>query len=155
MKKKDETLREKFLCYAQEIAEKNGIGAINMRLLAKKAKTATGTVYNYFSSKDEIFLTLTEKYRHKIIEKIKVNSSSDCFYEHLRETFEFLNEQIEKSAGKLMTNLGKMESIGQSKMAFIQSDLKQIIVEAIDKDKDKDKDKDINPKVWNENFSKQ
>ena len=73
---------------------------------------------------------------HKIIEKIKVNSSSDCFYEHLRETFEFLNEQIEKSAGKLMTNLGKMESIGQSKMAFIQSDLKQIIVEAIDKDKD-------------------
>ena len=54
-----------------------------------------------------------------------------------------------------MTNLGKMESIGQSKMAFIQSDLKQIIVEAIDKDKDKDKDKDINPKVWNENFSKQ
>lgn len=120
-----------------------------MRLLAKKAKIATGTVYNYFSSKDEIFLTLTEKYRHKIIEKIKVNSSSDCFYEHLRETFEFLNEQIEKSAGKLMTNLGKMESIGQLKMAFIQSDLKQIIVEAIDKDKD------INPKVWNENFSKQ
>lgn len=50
-----------------------------------------------------------------------------------------------------MTNLGKMENIGQSKMAFIQSDLKQIIVEAIDKDKDKD----INPKVWNENFSKQ
>lgn len=36
MKKKDETLREKLLCYAQEIAEKNGIGAINMRLLAKK-----------------------------------------------------------------------------------------------------------------------
>lgn len=135
MKKKDETLRKKLLCYAQEIAEKDGIGTINMRLLAKKAKIATGTVYNYFSSKNEIFLTLTEKYRHKIIEKIKVNSSSDCFYEHLRETFEFLNEQIEKSAGKLMTNLGKI-SIGQSKMAFIQSDLKQIIIEAIDKDKD-------------------
>ena len=90
-----------------------------MRLLAKKAKIATGTVYNYFSSKDEIFLTLTEKYRHKIIEKIKVNSSSDCFYEHLRETFEFLNEQIEKSAGKLMTNLGKMESIGQRDLSKV------------------------------------
>ena len=47
-----------------------------------------------------------------------------------------------------MTNLGKMENIGQSKMAAVQSDLKQIIIEAIDKDKD------INHKVWNENFSK-
>ena len=62
MRKKDDTLRSNLLNLARNIADEKGIDAINIRAIANKAGVATGTVYNYFSNKDEILLALTEEY---------------------------------------------------------------------------------------------
>ena len=62
MRKKDDTLRDTLLALARKIADEDGLDAINIRFLAKKAGVATGTVYNYFTNKDEILLALTEEY---------------------------------------------------------------------------------------------
>lgn len=149
MKKRDDRLREKLLDCAREIGERDGIEAINMRLLAKKAGIATGTVYNYFSCKDEILLALTEARWKEITEKIRGTVYSYCFYEQLEGIFGFLREQIENATGKLMGSLGKMESAGQARMASVQSDFERIIIEAVGRDKN------VDPLVWDESFSKQ
>ena len=62
MRKKDDTLQATLLELARRTADEEGIAAINIRYLARKAGVATGTVYNYFSSKDEILLAITEEY---------------------------------------------------------------------------------------------
>ena len=51
MRKKDDSLRGILLDSARTIADTEGIEAVNMRSIAQRAGVATGTVYNYFSSK--------------------------------------------------------------------------------------------------------
>ena len=60
MRRKNDTLQEVLLNVARNIADTEGIERINIRVIAKEAGVATGTVYNYFSNKDEILLELTE-----------------------------------------------------------------------------------------------
>ena len=43
MRKKDDTLRDTLLALARKIADEDGLDAINIRFLAKKAGVATGT----------------------------------------------------------------------------------------------------------------
>ena len=62
VRKKDDTLRDTLLNLARSIANTEGIDAINIRTLAQRAGIATGTMYNYFSNKEEILLALTEEY---------------------------------------------------------------------------------------------
>lgn len=61
MRKKNDTLRSTLLDAARQIADTEGLEAVNIRSLAGKAGVAAGTVYNYFSDKDEILLALTEE----------------------------------------------------------------------------------------------
>ena len=60
MRRKDDTLRDTLLEYARELADSEGLEAVNIRSIAGKAGVAAGTVYNYFAGKDEILLALTE-----------------------------------------------------------------------------------------------
>ena len=61
MRKKDDTLRDTLLDCARCVADAEGIEAVNIRSIARKAGIATGTVYNYFANKDEILLALTDR----------------------------------------------------------------------------------------------
>lgn len=149
MRKKDDALKGRLLDCAREIMKKSGIEAINIRDLARQTKIATGTVYGYFSNKDEILFALTEEYWKAILDEIKKTSYSDCFCKSLKEIFLFLKKEIEDSAGKLMNNLGKMEKPGQARMLSTQSGLVRIIIERMNKDSK------IKIEVWNENFTKQ
>ena len=62
MRRKDDTLRETLLDLARSIADSDGIEAVNIRTIAQRAGIAIGTMYNYFSSKEQILLALTEEY---------------------------------------------------------------------------------------------
>ena len=62
MRRKDDTLRDTLLNLARNIADTQGIDAVNIRAIAQRAGIATGTMYNYFSNKEEILLALTEEY---------------------------------------------------------------------------------------------
>ena len=48
MRRKDDTLRDTLLEYARELADSEGLEAVNIRSIAGKAGVAAGTVYNYF-----------------------------------------------------------------------------------------------------------
>ena len=81
MRRKDDTMRDTLLNSARDIADTEGIDAVNIRSIAKRAGIASGTVYNYFSNKDEILLALTEEYwKQTLLEmKTKITSDSFCF----------------------------------------------------------------------------
>ena len=90
MRRKDDTMRDTLLNSARDIADTEGIDAVNIRSIAKRAGIASGTVYNYFLSKDEILLALTEEYWKQTLIEMKTNITSDSFCGHLEEIYSFL-----------------------------------------------------------------
>ena len=138
MRRKDDTLRDTLLELSRNIADKEGIDAVNIRAIAKKAGVATGTVYNYFANKDEILLALTEEYWMQ----------TDSFCENLHKIFFFLKERIERSAGRLMNSLGNVELMGQARMTSMQSVLETVIIQYMDQDAK------IRKEIWSEAFTK-
>ncbi len=149
MRKKDENLRSTLLDLSREIADTEGIGAINIRSIAQKAGVATGTVYNYFANKDEILLALTEEYWKQTLHDMEMKITADSFCEQLQQVFDFLKEQIKQSAGKLMNSLGNIETLGQARMASMQSTLEASFIRRMEKDNN------IRSDLWNETFTKE
>lgn len=149
MRKKDDTLRDTLLSLARDIADTDGIDAVNIRTIAQRAGIATGTMYNYFSNKDEILLALTEEYWMHALLEMRTVITSDSFCEQLKEIFIFLRERIDQSAGKLMNSLGGLESLGQTRMASMQSVLEASLVQRMEQDAA------IREDIWNEQFTKQ
>ena len=149
MRKKDDSLRETLLDLARQIADTEGIEALNIRMLAKRAGVATGTVYNYFSDKNEILLALTEEYWRQTLVEMKTVLTADSFCEQLQEIFSFLKERIAQSAGKLMSSLGTMEAAGQERMTNMQAELEAAFIQGMERDTE------IRQTIWDETFTKE
>lgn len=149
MRRKDDTLRETLLDLARSIADSDGIEAVNIRTIAQRAGIAIGTMYNYFSSKEQILLALTEEYWMQTLLEMKAVIPDGPFCEQLKEKFLFLRERISQSAGKLMNSLGSLETLGQARMASMQSVLEASLIRSIDRDAG------VRSDVWSEQFTKQ
>ena len=104
MRKKDDTLRGTLLDLSREIADTEGIDAVNIRSIAKRAGVATGTVYNYFSNKDEILLALTEEYWKQTLIDMRIAITADSFCGQLQEIFEGYDRQTAKRPRLVLVN---------------------------------------------------
>lgn len=149
MRRKDDTLRDTLLSLARDVAEKEGIEAVNIRSIAKKAGIASGTVYNYFSNKDEILLALTEEYWKQALLEMGTKITADSFCGQLQEIFSFLKGRMNQSAGKLMNSLGNVEIAGQARMISIQAELEAALIQRMEQDAEIRKD------IWDETFTKE
>ena len=89
MKQKDETMRDILLTNARMITDTRGIDELSIRFIAKKSGVAVGTVYNYFSNKEELLLALTEKYWKEILLEMESVIILDSFYKQLKEMYDF------------------------------------------------------------------
>ena len=148
VRKKDDSLRGALIDYARELAEKEGPEAVNIRSLAGKAGIATGTVYNYFSCKDEILLALTEEYWRKTLADMRAAVTAPSFCGQLEEIFTFLRERIDSSAGMLMHSLGNVRETGQERMESMQEVLEAAMVYRMEQDPG------IRSDIWDETFTK-
>lgn len=149
MRKRNDSLRGTLLELARQITDEEGIDAVNIRSLAQRAGIATGTVYNYFSNKDEILLALTEAYWRQALLQMKTILTADSFCGQLLEIFAFLKKQIDCSAGKLMNSLGNIETAGHARMASMQSELESTLIHCLEQDVHVRRD------IWNETFTKE
>ena len=149
MRKKDDTMHDTLLHLDRSIADTDGIGAVSIRAIAGRAGIATGTVYNYFSNKDEILLALTEQYWIQTLAEMKTAVTADSFCGQLKQIFIFLRDQIDRSAGKLMSSLGALDSKARTRMASMQSALEQSLLQSMEGDGA------IRENIWNEQFTKQ
>lgn len=149
MRRKDDTMRDALLECARQVADAEGIDAINIRALAGRAGVAAGTVYNYFANKDEILLALTETYWRQAFEDMHAAIGGDCFCGQLRQIYAFLQRRIAQSAGKLMNSLGNVEPAGQARMAAMQAALESALIRRMDQDAA------IREDGWSEAFTRQ
>lgn len=149
MRRKDDTLRDTLLDFARNVADTEGIEAVNIRSIARKAGIASGTVYNYFSNKDEILLALTEEYWKQTLLELKTKITADSFCGQLQEIFSFLKERIDQSAGKFMNSLGNVEIAGQARMTSMQTELEAALIQRMEQDAE------IRRDIWDETFTKE
>lgn len=149
MRKKDEHLRAALLHHARIIAETEGIDAINIRRIAQNAKVATGTVYNYFSGKDDILLSLTEEYWKQALAEMDSAILSPSFYKQMAEIYDFLKTHIDRSAAMLMQGLGSAMPTGRQRMMSMHTVLEREILRRMDQDRD------IRHHIWSATFSKE
>ncbi len=149
MKRKDETLRGTLLDMAREIAGAEGPEAISIRAIAKKAGIAQGTVYNYFSGKDEILLALTEEYWKKTLVEMREAIGGGSFCDQLGEIYHFLSGRIFSSAGMLMDSLRNVEAVGQERMYSMQKVLRSALIQRMEQDAA------IRTDIWTDGFTKE
>lgn len=123
MRKKDEHLHETLLECARGLLAEKGPQAVNMREIARRAGVATGTVYNYFSSKEDILMALTEAYWQDTLEELRRLPASGPFYGQLAGVFHFLRGRVAGQAGMLMGSLGRAETAGRQRMQAMQTGL--------------------------------
>ncbi len=149
MRRKDDTLRDTLLDYARCLADTQGVDAVNIRAIARRAGVATGTVYNYFSNKDEILLALTEEYWKETLHEMETAVAADSFCGQLEEIFAFLKKHIDSSAGMLMRSLANVEAAGQERMTYMQAALEKTIIQRMEQDSSVRKD------IWTKTFTKE
>ena len=149
MRKKDDTLRATLLNDARFLADTQGISEVSIRSLAKRAHVATGTVYNYFSNKEEILLALTAECWAATLRELDTTVNTGSFCEQLEQIFTFLRHRIDQSAGKLMGSLGRAEPVGQKCMVSAQASLEAALLRRLGQDPD------VRQDVWAPGFTKE
>lgn len=123
--------------------------AINIRRLAKEANIAVGTVYNYFESKQEVLLALTEEYWQNALEEMHHRITATRFSDQIAQIIVFLRTKMKDCAKVLMKSLRDNAATGQSRMSAMQSVLKQALVERLDRDNA------IRTDVWDGSLTKE
>lgn len=86
-----ENIRERLLCEAKKQILENGYAKTTIRSVALACELGTGTVYNYFKSKDHLIATFMAEDWLSLINKIKTDSTEDG-KEVLRNIFNTLLE---------------------------------------------------------------
>ncbi len=147
MRKKDERMQGTLLECARGLLAERGPGAVNMREIASRAGVATGTVYNYYASKEDILMALTEDYWHKTLEELHSLPREGCFAEQVEAVYQFLCRQLAGRGGLLMSSLGRAESAARRRMQAMQKGLwNEIHSRLVD-------DVGIREALWNPVFS--
>jgi len=62
--------REKLLCAAKKVFAEKGFGEATARDIVRETDLATGTFYNYFRDKDEVFRALLEEFEQRVTEAV-------------------------------------------------------------------------------------
>lgn len=149
MRKKNETLRGLLLDKAREIVETLGTEGLTMRLLAARANVASGTVYNYFDSKEEVLLALTESYWENVAQELKRSLRPGRFTEQMQQAFAFLGERVRNEGGAWMAGLGGVRVSGRERMRGKQTAVPAEMAEWLAQDEG------IRPGVWTESFTRE
>lgn len=134
LRKKDNELRKKLILCASRIECTEGVDAINIRRLAAETNIAVGTVYNYFDSKQEVLLALTEDFWVTALDQMHNSITQARFSEQVGQIIEFLRGKMNDCAEILMKSLREDAATGRIRMAATQRVLHQTLVERLTQD---------------------
>ena len=149
VRRKDAELRKTLLSCARSIECSEGVDAISIRRLAAEANIAVGTVYNYFESKQEVLLVLTEEYWKDTLILMQERISDERFSDQLGQMIAFLRSRMNDCAVILMRGLRDDVETGRIRMASMHRVLRKALVERLDRDGS------IAQSVWTDTFTKE
>lgn len=134
MRKKNDELRTILLQHARALMQEEGLDAVNIRALAQRAGIATGTVYNYFASKDEILLALTRQSWQEALLELDRTIQGGSFLAQVEQIYLFLQEHIAGDVGIMMRNLTRVEATAQANMRAMTDMLARNLVQRMAQD---------------------
>lgn len=149
MRRKDEALRETLLKTARELIAEHGPEAINTRRLADGACVATGTVYNYFSGKEDVLFTLAEAYWKDAFRAMTTKLNAPDFVGQVGQIYGMIRARMDDDVGSLMRSLRGASPEGRARMMrtqYLLSDPLTRLIEA---------DTRIRPEVWSEALTRE
>lgn len=88
--------RESILKESRDLVSKEGLRALSIRKLAKNCGVAVGTIYNYFTSKDDLLISTIESVWEDIFRIDDLENESNDFLNYLDDIFNHLAYGIEK-----------------------------------------------------------
>ena len=147
MRRKNLDRRQTLITCAQKIECDEGVDAISIRRLAAEAKISVGTVYNYFDSKREVLLSLTEDYWNNTLREMRAAVHAERFSDQVAQIVVFLRTKMNDCAEILMRGLHEDEQAGRARMAAMHDTLVLALAERLRGDRE------IQPGVWNETFT--
>jgi AcrR family transcriptional regulator len=149
MRRKNQELRQSLLDCARRIECAEGADALSVRKLASEANIAVGTVYNYFESKQEVMLAMTEEYWNSALKEMQGCITAERFSEQIRQIYAFLAEKLNDCAKVLMMSLREDAQSGRARMASMQVTVGRALVKRLESDPL------IRKNIWNDSFTKE
>lgn len=97
MKREIENPRELILKKAQKILYNEGYSSINIRRVAEECNIAVGTIYNYFSGKNDLIVEMMSEFWESFFDNIEVIlNGNKNFYDKLKNIYDQLFKFINK-----------------------------------------------------------
>jgi len=134
MRKRDPALRQKLLSCAHRIKCCDGAEALNIRKLAAEAGVSVGTLYNYFESKQDVLLALTEEYWKNALLELQSHITNERFSAQIRQIYGFLCGKMNDCARIFMQSLPESAEEGYIRMASMQAAFRSVLLQRIDED---------------------
>lgn len=136
--------KEKILKESRDLVAEEGLDALSIRKLAKKCDLAVGTIYNYFSSKDDLMISTIESVWEDIFRIEDYDQDANDFLKYLSDIFTHLGLGIEKYPNffTIHSLSFKSQSIGKAKdsMATYIEKLRENLIYILDRDPNIKKD---------------
>ena len=134
---KQSARRRRVLAAAMELAEEGGYEAVQMRDVAARADVALGTVYRYFSSKDQLLAAVWADWTAALERRLKGNqplegtTRADRVNDFLRRATRPLERKPELAAA-LVTSWASADPHAAGYQREVGSWMTRIVVDALD-----------------------
>lgn len=109
------TSKEEILKACREIVSEEGLPAVNMRAVAKRCGVALGSLYNYFSTKDELVLETIESVWQDIFHMDRSCGTELSFPETVGWIFESVRNGADEYPNFFTTHSLSFASAGKTK----------------------------------------
>lgn len=105
----DVAMRDKLLEEAYRIADAEGLSALTVRRLARASHVSVGTVYNHFSSKDELTTAVIELYfRRSIMDEFCRLDANRGFVDYCEDLYASLVVILDRFRSHWLKNYGAL-----------------------------------------------
>ena len=143
------TSREEIMRVSRKIVSERGLPALNMRALAKECGIALGTLYNYYSDKDELVVAAIESVWQDILEK-SAPDSGVSFSQYITQTYAHIIEKLKDYPNFLAAHSisvagsvkGKARGMMERFFGKIRSELHEVLMN----------DKNVDRSIFSETF---
>ncbi len=144
-------LYDKILNTSKDIAIKDGINTINMRLVAKNCNIALGSIYNYFPSKSDLLIATIQSIWKDIFNLKDDYLKFEKFTDSISYIFETININLKKYPDFFTLHSISFDNSnkhkGKKSMEIFLTNFKNSLVKILENDKN------IRPNVFNKDLT--
>lgn len=123
-------IEEKIFNAGMKLFGEKGYSDVDMKIIAKEAGIAVGTLYNYYSNKEQLFIKVFEFSWNKTFSKLDhIIQSEISPIEKIQGFVATLYEEIEsrKGIGRELTKANVFDSEKNDKMLWVKTNVKEKI----------------------------